>query len=243
MTLKRKMLRVAVTLRRSLLRPSTPPLAVKFTARVLALLLLFLFAFISLLLLLTTFEVRAQPQGSATQQQDDAAPPPMRHIPDSVRKQLDDARDIKARTRLSLELADATITRAAEHVAAERFEQATGELGVYEAIVEDSIRFVQNSGKVTNKQRDLFKRIEMALRSHVPRLETIRRALPAAHAAYVKLTIEFVRDQRDRALNAFYDDTVIPDEPQPKNKPPASERATGASNAATAAEKKPEQHH
>lgn len=180
----------------------------------------------------------AQPQGPTAQQQDDAAPPPMRHIPDDLRRQLDATRDLKARTRLSLDFADAAITRCAEHASAERFEQATGELGVYEAIVEDAIRFVQNSGKVTNKQRDLFKHIEMTLRAHVPRLETIRRGLPAAHAVYVKTTIDFVRDQRDRALNSFYDDTVIPEAPS-KSKPPASERATGTT---TEAEKKPEQH-
>jgi hypothetical protein len=194
------------------------------------------------LLLLAPLVANAQPQSTPTPQtQDDTAAPPMRHLPDAMRKQLEDAHDLKSRTHLSLELADASITRATEHASAERFEQATSELGIYEAIVEDSIRFVQNSGKVTNKQRDLFKRIEMALRSHVPRLETIRRSLPAAHAVYVKFTIDFVRDQRDRALNAFYDDTVIPDAPPSKNKQPSPERVTGAANAATQAEKKPEQ--
>ena len=183
----------------------------------------------------------AQPASSTTPQED-AAAPPMRHIPDAVQRQLAEEHDLKSRTRLTLELADATITRSAECVAAERFEQATGELGIYEALVADVIRFVHASGPVKNKQRDLFKRIEMALRAHVPRLETIRRSLPSRHAVYVKITIEFVQEQRDSALNAFYDDTVIPEQRQSGNKPPASERAKESTPTAPPdTEKKPDQ--
>lgn len=180
--------------------------------------------------------------GSAAPPQEDIAPPPMRHIPDSVRRQLAEEKDLKSRTRLSLDLADATLARSAENVAAERWEQATGELGVYEAIVADAVNYVQSSGPVKNKQRDILKRIEMTLRSHVTRLETIRRSLPARHAIYVKTTIEFVLEQRDHALNSFYDDTVIPNARLTGNKPSTSERARGTSLAPPDIEKKPEQH-
>ncbi|HYH83989.1 MAG TPA: hypothetical protein VEX60_00815 [Pyrinomonadaceae bacterium] len=208
-----------------------PSLTVIFAARSLV-----LFAFLAL----SCVEALAQ-TATATPPQEDAAPPPMRHIPDAVRKQLAEERDLKSRTRLSLALAEATIARSAECVAAERFEQATGELGVYEAIVVDVIRFVHSSGPVKNKQRDLFKRIEMTLRAHVPRLETIRRSLPERHAVYVKTTIKFIQEQRDSALNAFYDDTVIPDSRQTGDKPPASERAKGTTPAPPDTEKKPDQ--
>lgn len=191
-------------------------------------------------LALVCVEALAQ-TATATPPQEDAAPPPMRHIPDAVRKQLAEERDLKSRTRLSLELADATIARSAACVASERFEQATGELGIYEAIVADVIRFVHSSGPVKNRQRDLFKRIEMTLRAHVPRLETIRRSLPARHAVYVQTTIEFVQEQRDSALNAFYDDTVIPEPRTTGNKPPASERAKDMTPAPPDTEKKPDQ--
>lgn len=199
--------------------------------------LLVLFGFLAL----ACAESVAQP-GTATLPQEDIAPPPMRHIPDSVRRQLADEKDLKSRTRLSLDLADATLARSAEHVAAERWEQATGELGVYEAIVADAINYVQSSGPIKNKQRDVLKRIEMTLRAHVTRLETIRRSLPARHAVYVKTTIDFVLEQRDNALNAFYDDTVIPDARPNGDKPPASERAKGTTPVQPDIEKKPEQH-
>lgn len=223
-----------ITLKRSKPPKSVPPQTTRFVESTVTLFVL---------IMLVAAVAHAQSQGAAPQQQpqDDSAPPPMRHIPDVVRKQLEESHDLKTRTRLTLEFADATLVRAAENVSAERFEQATIELGVYEALVEDLIRFVQHSGKVTNKQRDLFKRIEMTLRAHVPRLETIRRGLPAAHAVYVMTTIEFVRDQRDRALNSFYDDTVVPDAPPSKIGPLSNERATGATSSALQGEKKPDQ--
>jgi hypothetical protein len=174
-------------------------------------------------------------------QREDTAPPPMRYLPEEVRQRLDAEHDLKNRTRLSLELAEERLTRAAEHARAERFEAATGELGVYEAIVEDAFHFLQHSGRVTNKQRDLYKRIEMTLRAHVPRIETIRRALPSDHGVHVKATLDFVRDERDQALNSFYDDTVIPEPQHPKNKVPEGERARGTAPAAPELEKKPDQ--
>ncbi|MBC7930857.1 MAG: hypothetical protein H7Z38_09880 [Rubrivivax sp.] len=193
-------------------------------------------------LALACAEVIAQPGTVTSPPQDDAGAPPMRHIPDAVRMQLAGEKDLKSRTKLSLEMADAALTRSTAHITAEHFEQATGELGVYEAIVADAIRFVQSSGPVKNKQRDLFKRIEMTLRAHATRLETIRRSLPARHAVHVKTTIEFVLGQRDSALNAFYDDTVIPDSRPTGDKPPASERAKDSTPAAPPdTEKKPDQ--
>jgi hypothetical protein len=171
-----------------------------------------------------------------------AAAPPLRYLPDDVRRQLEaEARDPKARSRLSLQLAEDRLARAAAASDAERFEESTNELGVYEAIVEDLIHYVQTSGRSGNKQRDLFKRIELALRAHVPRLETIRRGLPAAHAVYAKATIEFVRVQRDQALNAFYDDTVVPEPIRPAEKTASGERARGDVHPVPDGEKKPEQ--
>lgn len=182
---------------------------------------------------------------AATQQRggDDspAAPPPLRYVPDGVRRQLDaEARDVKARSRLGLQLADECLTRASAAVDADRFEEATKELGVYEAIVADTVHFVQASGRTGNKLRDIFKRIEMTLRAHVPRLETLRRGLPAAHAVYAKATIEFVRNERDEALSSFYDDSVIPERPSQRTAA-AGERARGDAHPVPDGEKKPEQ--
>jgi hypothetical protein len=166
----------------------------------------------------------ANAQDAATRHQEDGAPPPMRYVPEELRAQLSAARDMKARTRLSLELADAQITRAGEHADADRFDEATRALGIYEALIRDAVTFLQKSGPVDNKRRDQYKRIEMTLRAHVPRIETLRRGLPAQNAVYAKATLDYIRGLRTEALNAFYDDTVLrettpPPPPKPETKP------------------------
>lgn len=182
------------------------------------------------------------PAGQAQQpRRDDAAPPPMRYLPEEARTRLAAARDLKARTKLSIELAEARLASADAHVAADRFDAATLELGVYEALVTDALGALKKAADTSkNKQRDLFKRVELALRSHVPHLETLRRSLPAQHAVHVQAALDFVRDARASALEAFFDDTVIPDRPAAKE--PASERAGGGASAAQPGQlKKPEQ--
>jgi len=169
-------------------------------------------------------EALAQAQESSKPHGEElSAPPPMRYLPDDVRKQLEAERDPKAHTRLSIDLAEERLARVAEQANADRFEAATGELGVYEAIVEDSVHFLQtsNPGRAGNKLRDLCKHLDITLRSHIQRLETIRREMPSQHAIYLRDAIEFVRQERDLALNAFYDDTVIA-EPRHQGDKPAT---------------------
>jgi hypothetical protein len=196
-----------------------------------------------LAVVICTVFASAQPRaqdGPVLQPEDSAAPPPMKHIPDATRAQLAAASDVKARTRLMLELAEERLARAAEHTAAERFEEASGELGVYEALVEDGIRSLRNSGKPANRNRDLFKRIELALRSHLPRIETIRRTTPSLNAVHVKATLDFVRNARSDALNAFYDDTVIPDASDNKDASPDDQQhVKGSRSVARDKETKP----
>jgi len=160
----------------------------------------------------------AHAQDTSTKHQEDGAPPPMRYVPENLRAQLSAERDLKSRTRLSLELADAQLTRAGEHADADRFEEATRELGIYEALIRDAMTFIHKSGPVDNKRRDQYKRIELALRAHVPRIESIRRGLPASNAVYARATLEYIRGLRTEALNSFYDDTVLREPPPPPKK-------------------------
>ena len=178
---------------------------------------------------------------SQPQPQRDEGPPPMRYLPEDVRRRVESERDLKDRARLGMEIAEERLARAALLAEADRFEDATGEIGVYEAVVEDTVRFLQTSGKVNNKLRDTFKRVEITLRSHVTRLESIRRGLPERHAVYVKDAIEFVRDHRDLALGAFYDDTVIREPRRPAATAAAGAPAGSSAAAQAAPEKKPEQ--
>jgi hypothetical protein len=186
-------------------------------------------------------DAAAQEKSQQQQQQSSDCPPPMRYIPDDLRQKLDAERDPKARTRVSIEVMEEKLSSADQNVNADRFEAATSELGVYEAVVEDAVRYLHTSGRSNNKTRDIFKHLEIALRAQVPHLETIRRSLPAQHAVYVRDAIEFVREQRDLALNSFYGDTVIP-EHESRDKPATAERAKGGEPAVSETEKKPQQH-
>ncbi|HEY0170415.1 MAG TPA: hypothetical protein VGB98_05145 [Pyrinomonadaceae bacterium] len=183
----------------------------------------------------------ARAQEAATPQQREDGPPPMRYLPVELRSRLDAERDPKERARLGMLIADECLDRAAQLSDQDQFVAATGQIGVYQAVVDDTIDFLHRPGRAGNKLRDIYKRVEITLRTHVTRLETIRRGLPSQHAVYAKDAIDFVRDSRDRALGAFYDDAVIRESNRPAVTTAAGERATSNTVARPEDEKKPDQ--
>jgi hypothetical protein len=138
-----------------------------------------------------------------------APPPPMRFVSRNERTALSAARDAKARTRTAIELAEARLSRAEELTAGQQYEAASAELGIYQGIVDDAIAYLDRAE--SKKSRDVYKRLELALRAHCARLESIRRVTPSDYAVHIKAICECVRDARTEALNAFYGDTVIQD--------------------------------
>ncbi|HEX8145977.1 MAG TPA: hypothetical protein VF591_02150 [Pyrinomonadaceae bacterium] len=196
------------------------------------------------LVLIFTCLACAQAQDAPRQAPREEGPPPLRYMPPDVRQRLEGARDAKSRARLSMEIAEERLARAAQFADQDRFEAATGEIGIYEAVVEDTVRTLHASGgegRASNKLRDIFKRVEITLRSHVTRLESIRRVLPERHAVHLKDAIDFVRDRRDQALSAFYSDSVLREPRLPEMATPDGERATTSTAAQPAPDKKPDQ--
>lgn len=179
-------------------------------------------------------EARAQPS-QQNERPPDAAPPPLKYIPSEDGARLNAASDdLKDRTKVSIELAEERLHRAAGRTSAGDYIAAGTELGIYQAIIADAIRFLQqkgtrkNNGAIDNKTRDLFKRLELTLRNHAPRIEIIRRITPSDEAYNVKEAYDFVRAARAEALNSFYDDTVLRDKDQPKS--PGSQQNKSASD-------------
>jgi hypothetical protein len=146
-------------------------------------------------------------------------PPPMKFVSRSERTQLSAARDAKARTRATIELAEARLSRAEQLTAVQQFEAATTELGIYQGLVEDALNYLD--GADSKASRDTYKRLELALRAHCVRLEGIRRVTPSEYAVHVKAICECARNARAEALNGFYGDTVI------RDAEPNAERASG----------------
>lgn len=199
----------------------------------------------TLVLIFTLFACAQAQDGAAPQQppQREDGPPPLRYMPPDVRQRLDGAKDAKARARLSMDIAEERLTRAAQLADEDKFAASTAEIGIYEAVVEDTVRTLHasNPGRANNKLRDIFKRVEITLRSHVTRLESIRRILPERHAVYLKDAIDFVRDRRDQALGAFYSDSIMREPRLPELTTPDGERATTNTAAQPAPDKKPDQ--
>lgn len=137
------------------------------------------------------------------------APPPMVYIPEATRAQLLSARDDKARTKLSLELAEARLASAEQQTAAKLFNAATAELGVYQALFEDALEHLHRRNDGGSRPRDLFKRLEQALNKHAARIEAMRRTTPGEFSGNLRTMLKHVRDLRTEALEAFYDNTVL----------------------------------
>lgn len=138
-----------------------------------------------------------------------SAPPPMKFVPRSERAQLSNSRDAKSRTRAAIELAEARLSHAEALTAAQQYDAASSELGIYQGLIEDAIYYLGSDREDDKKQRDTYKRLELALRSHCSRIEAIRRITPAEYAINIKAICECARNVRTECLNAFYGDTVV----------------------------------
>lgn len=161
--------------------------------------------------------------GTAAVAQDDdfrlpgPVPAPIRFVPGDQRSRLGSETDIKKRAKLFLEFAEARLNLAETLTTQKDFTGAAIELGNYQGLVHESIVFLQaqpNSGKT----RDLFKNLELALRTYCPRLEGIRRGTPLSYGSDVKDVLRFTEDSRDVSLNSFFGDTVLR-EPSLTNNP------------------------
>jgi hypothetical protein len=139
------------------------------------------------------------------------APPPLKTISKSERSQIQEAKDPKTRLRLTLEIADDHLGSAERYTAQPNFEAASAEIGTYHALIEDALTFLAALKQDSNKTRDLYKRLELALRADGPRLTSIRRITPLEFAVWIKQVEDFARDGRTEALNSFYGHTVVRD--------------------------------
>lgn len=145
--------------------------------------------------------------------QQHTAPPPAKLITKEDRTRVDGAKDEKARLRVTIEIAETHLADAETRSAGEDFDAASASLGKYHALIENALSFLGSMTREQNKTRDLYKKLELALRAHGPRLTAIRRITPLEYAVWVKQLEEFARKGRTEALNSFYGNTVLK-EPQ-----------------------------
>jgi hypothetical protein len=103
---------------------------------------------------------------------------------------------------------------------------------MYHALIENALAFLSSVKRDNNKTRDLYKRLELALRADGPRLTAMRRITPLEFAVWIKHVEDFARDGRTEALNSFYGHTVVRDQKTQKNdeKPKETPTPTPKSN-------------
>jgi hypothetical protein len=160
--------------------------------------------------------------GREVRTQEQTAPPPLKIVTRHDRIQLDEEKDPKARVRLTLDLAEAHLANAELDTSHLNYDDAAAEAGKYSALIEDVFVFLGSLKQDSNKTRDLYKRVELALRAQGPRLSIMRRTTPSAYAIWIKETEDFARRGRTEALNSFYGHTVVRDRPSPEQKPGGS---------------------
>lgn len=137
------------------------------------------------------------------------APPPLKVIPKTERAQIELAKDTKDRLKLILQFALNHLQVAEQHTAQSNFEAASGEVGTYQALVENALALLATQKRDSNRTRDLYKRLELALRAHGPKLTSMRRVTPLEFAVWIKQAEDFAREGRTEALNSFYGHTVV----------------------------------
>jgi hypothetical protein len=135
--------------------------------------------------------------------------------------QLDQAKDTKQKLRTTIELGGVHLTRAEQLTNEGNYDAASAEVGMYHALIENALAELAALKRDSNKTRDLYKRLELALRAHGPRLTAMRRVTPLEFAVWIKKVEDFARAGRTEALNSFYGHTVVrePQKQKPEEKP------------------------
>lgn len=160
--------------------------------------------FVALASSLLSFEVLAQPLTPQL-----PTPPPMRFVARDDRSQLTTTRDAKARVKLTIELSEARLVHMESLTSHKEFEKASEVLGTYLGLIEDAMRFIGGMPRDKNSTRDLYRRLDIALRAQIPRLAVMRRDTPSDYAIHLKSAEEFARNTRTEALESFYGHTVL----------------------------------
>jgi len=144
-------------------------------------------------------------------EQRDVAPPPLKVISKEEKKQLEAEADNTKRTKLALLLMDARLKAAENFFSKQQYREMFDELGGFHALADKTLDFLNRNNDGRGKSLGNFKRFEISLRTFLPRLEIIRRELPAEYEPYVRDLSKSVRLARAKAVEPFFGNTVVED--------------------------------
>ena len=167
-----------------------------------------LFAFHFLLFASCVFAQHDEPYQQL--QPDDAAPPPLNIISKVEKSSLDAETDVSERTKLSLDLMEARLKRAEDFYAQNTLDQMFNELGGFNALIDNTLAFLKKNDNGSGRVLNNYKKLEISLRKFSPRIELIRRELPAKYEYWVRSLIRNVRAARSKAIEPLYGNSVLP---------------------------------
>ena len=136
--------------------------------------------------------------------------PPISVLSEKEKESLEEEKSLKKRTKLALNLMDRRLVKSAVSADDAEYQESLDQLGFFRAIMDSTLVNLEENDYRKNILGN-YKRFEIALRGFIPRLENVRRALPASHSYHVSQLIESVRNARQIAIESFYGDTVISD--------------------------------
>ena len=139
------------------------------------------------------------------------APPPMKCISREERAQLDEAKDPKSRTRAAIDLAEEHLSSAERLTSEKKYRDAAEELGHYLAFIGDTLDFLSHLDPGKKQIRDLYRHLDIALRTQIPHLALMRRSTPSEYAANIKDAEEYARNARSEALEFLVEEPLAID--------------------------------
>lgn len=143
----------------------------------------------------------------------------MKVVSRNERAQLTGAKDPKSRIRMTVELSEDHLTHAEDFTSQKKFDRAAEELGGYLGLIDNAVKFIGGLDRDKGRTRDLYRHLDIALRTHIRRLEVMRRTTPVAYALNIKAAEEYARDTRSDALDSFYGHTVLRGDTDNNKKP------------------------
>jgi len=161
--------------------------------------------------LLFTFCVQAQEGDSGeSDPPENLAPPALKIMSKEEKSALSGINDVKDRTKLALDLMEVRLKKAESLNSQESFGDLLIELGSFQALMDDTLRYLNRNADGRGRIMTTYKRFEMSLRAFMPRLELIRRDVPENYEYHVRKLLRNVRDTRSKAVEPFFSSTVVP---------------------------------
>lgn len=162
-----------------------------------------------LLFLIFGFTIVSEAQEKRVQ---DIAPPPLAILSEGEQKQLAAQADIKDRTQLAVELMQARIEKSEALCDQKLYRESLDELGNFQALITDSLNFLNRKGKSNRTVQYNYKRLDINLRQLMPRLELLRRKMPYRYGYHVKNLMRYVSKSRATATDSLFANTVLPNQ-------------------------------